>query len=409
MVVTRERFMADLTDIFNVAMQKDQSNKLEPKKRRGDLETVVRERNSMVKELMSSIENLSRVLAPPEERLMERNAEQIESEQVFSQNLENQLINLMGLEEEADNLQRECTNYAYLPASIRDLIQEELRRYLSLYALTDRTNSTTNNQFFPAREFYREWIALLKDLREERISWFSRMEYRSLISEIVVSKEGEERPREEGRPREEEPVQFNQAINPIFHRHNQEVFLTLVDRILRTTTWIEKSFLFQYALGAAVIQAFETYSHPEYVSIILEAAVLSREQINEECLRVLKVFEEHEFFRGYEIRFDKLTVQFLDALAGNCDPLSAGSEVVVLVHYYLLSKLNQYDTRVEEFLMKFAEVENRKSGVGLRYQFLKSLRSIRVSSEVMLRLTAPLSLSINLEGRGDKEKIVTII
>lgn len=47
--------MADLSDIFNVAMQKDFINKAEPKKRRSDFETVVRERNSMMKELMSSI------------------------------------------------------------------------------------------------------------------------------------------------------------------------------------------------------------------------------------------------------------------------------------------------------------------------------------------------------------------
>lgn len=60
-VVTRERFMADLSDIFNVALQKD-SPKTEPKKRRGDLETVVRERNSLAKEIMSSIESLARVL-----------------------------------------------------------------------------------------------------------------------------------------------------------------------------------------------------------------------------------------------------------------------------------------------------------------------------------------------------------
>lgn len=83
-------------------------------------------------------------------------------------------------------MQRETTSYGYLPNSVRDLIQEELRRYLSLYKLTDRTNTTTNNQFFPGRELYREWITLLKDLREERITSFTRPGYRSLISEIVV-------------------------------------------------------------------------------------------------------------------------------------------------------------------------------------------------------------------------------
>jgi hypothetical protein len=41
-VVTRERFMADLSDIFNVALQKELPIKMEPKKRRGDLETVIR-------------------------------------------------------------------------------------------------------------------------------------------------------------------------------------------------------------------------------------------------------------------------------------------------------------------------------------------------------------------------------
>jgi hypothetical protein len=129
-----------------------------------------------------------------------------------------------------------------LPASVRDLIQEELRRYLSLYTLTDRTNTTTNNQFFPGREFYREWIALLKDLREERITCFTRPEYRSLISEIVVKAEGEERPREDLKRSEEGEGglgnQVNQAINPVFHRNNQEVFLALVERLLRGTTWI---------------------------------------------------------------------------------------------------------------------------------------------------------------------------
>jgi hypothetical protein len=59
------------------------------------------------------------------------------------------------------------------------------------------------------------------------------------------------------------------------------VFLALVERLLRGTTWIEKSFLFQYALGAAVIQGFETYAHPEYVPNVLEAVVTGREQINE--------------------------------------------------------------------------------------------------------------------------------
>lgn len=44
-----------------------------------------------------------------------------------------------------------------------------------------------------------------------------------------------------------------------------------------------------------------------------------------------------------------------------------------------------------------------------RYQFLKALRSVRLASEVMLRLTPPLSLNISLEGRGEREKMITII
>lgn len=89
--------MADLSDIFNVALQKDQPNKMEPKKRRGDLETVIRERNSLAKEIMSSIESLSRVLQTEEDVFTENIAEKVEEEQIFSQTLENQLSNLRGL------------------------------------------------------------------------------------------------------------------------------------------------------------------------------------------------------------------------------------------------------------------------------------------------------------------------
>jgi hypothetical protein len=69
--------MADLSDIFNVALQKELPNRIEPKKRRGDLETIIRERNSLAKEIMSSIESLSRVLQPDEDVFSEHNAETV--------------------------------------------------------------------------------------------------------------------------------------------------------------------------------------------------------------------------------------------------------------------------------------------------------------------------------------------
>lgn len=70
--------MADLSDIFNVALQKEQPNKMESKKRRGDLETVIRERNSLAKEIMSSIESLSRVLQSDQDIFIEHSAERVE-------------------------------------------------------------------------------------------------------------------------------------------------------------------------------------------------------------------------------------------------------------------------------------------------------------------------------------------
>ena len=124
------------------------------------------------------------------------------------------------------------------------------------------------------------------------------------------------------------------------------MFICLVEKILKGTPWLEKSFLFQYSLGACLIQGFETYLHPEMLKDILNMRVVSKEQINDECLRVLKFIDADEYYRGYEIRFDKLTSEFIESLSGNISPLSPGSEVSVLTYYYLLSKFNQYDPKI---------------------------------------------------------------
>jgi hypothetical protein len=73
-----------------------------------------------------------------------------------------------------------------------------------------------------------------------------------------VKNEVDEKQREEVRPKGEEgeTIQINQAINPIFHKNNQDIYIYLVEKILKGTTWLEKSFLFQYTLGACIIQAF---------------------------------------------------------------------------------------------------------------------------------------------------------
>ena len=48
---------------------------------------------------MSSIENLAHVLSSNTSIFDEHSLEEVESEQIFSQSLENQLINLIALEE----------------------------------------------------------------------------------------------------------------------------------------------------------------------------------------------------------------------------------------------------------------------------------------------------------------------
>ena len=89
------------------------------------------------------------------------------------------------------------------------------------------------------------------------------------------------------------------------------------------------------------------------------------------------------------------------------DRLTRGSEVAVITYYYLLSKLNPSDSKVEDFLLRFCDLTGGKRvGLAHRYQFLRVLLSIRQNTEAVLRLTPPLNLSINL---GDREKLVTII
>jgi hypothetical protein len=81
--------------------------------------------------------------------------------------------------------------------------------------------------------------------------------------------------------------------------------------------------------------------------------------------------------------------------------------VAVLAHYYLLSRLNPSDSKVEDFVIKFGDLaDSKRVGIAHRYQFMRALRTLRQSSEAVLRLTPPLSLSINL---GEREKVVTII
>ena len=79
----------------------------------------------------------------------------------------------------------------------------------------------------------------------------------------------------------------------------------------------------------------------------------------------------------------------------------------MITYYYLLSRLNPSDNKVEDFLARFGELaDGKRVGLAHRYHFLKVLRSLRQNNEAVLRLTPPLNLSINL---GDREKIVTII
>lgn len=59
-IVTKEKFMSDLSDIFNVTLQKE--DKKQVKQKRGELGMIIKERNSIIKNIMSIIDKLTSTL-----------------------------------------------------------------------------------------------------------------------------------------------------------------------------------------------------------------------------------------------------------------------------------------------------------------------------------------------------------
>lgn len=61
--------------------------------------------------------------------------------------------------------------------------------------------------------------------------------------------------------------------------------------------------------------------------------------------------------------------------------------------------------------MKFSNAaSSNKSILERRYAFIKLIKDTKLQSEVVLRLTPPLNLSLNLETKNhDREKLITII
>lgn len=147
----------------------------------------------------------------------------------------------------------------YLPWTCWNQVEKELDRYYLLYKFTDFTNNHTNNQLSSNQELYVEWNSILRRFREEKVSLFTRSDYRPIINEITIKGEGDENHRKDmpsnsyTARKEEDLKLFDLILNPNFRKHNTEIFNLLAEKIISSAAWVERSSLVRYTLGIAAI------------------------------------------------------------------------------------------------------------------------------------------------------------
>ena len=177
------RFYSDFTDSFNVITARE---RVDARHRQGDLDAVLAERSSKMKELMNHLDRLCQCIAANDGNGAV-NGRLVGNEWDGCEVVENSLGEVMALEEDVEWMEAGDSSYLHKNRPAREQVQHDVEHFYLLYCLTDQLNTVTNTQFFPGTRTYIEWLKLLRAVCEEHPGILPKQTFaHSHINEITI-------------------------------------------------------------------------------------------------------------------------------------------------------------------------------------------------------------------------------